>query len=256
MPIQATFEANIDAIVDSTRAADRIVFFTGAGISAESGLPTYRGIGGLYNDITVDEGFPIEVVLSATTFAEDPALTWKYIAEIEKSCRGAGANSAHKAITAIEAYAEVWVVTQNVDGFHRDSGSANVIELHGNLHDLMCLNCRHETRVVDYAALSIPPSCERCSGLMRPSVVLFEEALPSLAVAAFEKQFSIGFDMYFAIGTTAAFPYIYEPFVQASRDGIPTVEINPDETSLSNVVRYSLREGAVVSLNSIIRNLE
>ncbi len=240
------------AVAAAIKRAERVAIFTGAGISAESGLPTYRGVGGLYNDMTVDEGLPIEEVLSGGMFARSPEITWKYIAEIERACRGAAANDAHRAILALEAVAEVWVITQNVDGFHRDAGSANVIELHGNLADLACTQCDANFTVRDYAELSIPPICDRCAGMMRPSVVLFGEMLPDAAVTEYDRIFRAGFDLIFAIGTTAGFPYIYEPIAQASRQGVTTVEINPDETPLSNVVTHRFTSGAGVALKSIL----
>lgn len=246
------FEAEILEIADAIRRARRIAFLTGAGISAESGLPTYRGVGGLYNDITVDEGLPIEEVLSGGMFARSPDITWKYIAEIERACRGAEANDAHRAIAALEEFVEVCVITQNVDGFHRDAGSSNVIELHGNLNDLVCTGCAARLRVRDYAALKIPPRCEKCRSIMRPSVVLFGEMLPELAVAEYESKLRRGFDILFAIGTTAGFPYIYEPVAEASRSGITTVEINPDATPLSDIVSYRVTSGARSALATIL----
>jgi NAD-dependent deacetylase len=239
-------------VVQALRRAERIAVFTGAGVSADSGLPTYRGVGGLYNDMTVDEGLPIEEVLSGAMFARSPEITWKYIAEIERACRGATANDAHRAILALEEYAEVWVITQNVDGFHVDAGSSNVIELHGNLSDLFCTQCGARFRVHDYAAISIPPRCEQCRGLMRPSVVLFGEMLPDAAIAQYDKIFESRFDLIFAIGTTAGFPYIYEPVANASRQGVPTVEINPDQTPLSTVVTHRFNTGAGTALKDIL----
>jgi len=239
-------------IAAAIHRAKRIVVFTGAGISAESGLPTYRGVGGLYNDMTVDEGLPIEEVLSGGMFARSPEITWKYIAEIERACRGAQANDAHRAILALEAFVEVWVITQNVDGFHRDAGSSNVIELHGNLADLFCSQCAARLTVSDYSAIAIPPSCAECNAMMRPSVVLFGEMLPEGAVAQYDAIFRTEFDLIFAIGTTAGFPYIFEPVAAASRHGVTTVEINPDVTPLSDLVTYRFSSGAGTALKSIL----
>ena len=242
-------------VAEAIADAERIVFFTGAGISAESGLPTYRGVGGLYNEMTIDEGLPIEDVLSGDMFARSPQTTWKYIAEIERACRGAGANDAHRAIAALESHADVCVITQNVDGFHRDAGSSNVIELHGNLSELICTQCQHKVSVADYAGLEIPPLCDQCGGILRPTVVLFGEMLPERAVLRYEIELSRGFDVYFAIGTTAGFPYIYEPVAQAGRRGVTTIEINPDHTPLSSVVTYRFDAGARATLDSLLDHL-
>jgi len=244
-------EAEIARVAEAVSAARRVVFFTGAGISAESGLPTYRGIGGLYNNITVDEGLPIETVLSGTMFRQSPEITWKYVAEIERACRGAGANAAHRAIAAVEAAVDVCIITQNVDGFHTAAGSSNVIELHGNLGKLACTKCGDEVRVENYSGLSIPPRCGSCNGILRPMVVLFGEMLPDAAIHQYDDELARGFDVFFSVGTTAGFAYIFEPIAEASRRGMTTIEINPDLTPLSDIVSHRFDAGARVTLEAI-----
>ena len=103
--------------------ARRILFITGAGLSADSGLPTYRGLGGLYHDRLTEEGLTIEQALSGRTLSQRPDITWKYLAEIEANCRGAQPNAAHRLIAALEQEKDsVWVLTQNIDGLHRAAG--------------------------------------------------------------------------------------------------------------------------------------
>ena len=245
-------ETTARAVAATLAGARRVAFITGAGISAESGLPTYRGVGGLYNEMTIDEGLPIEVILSGDTFERDPALTWKYIFEIERACRGAVPNDAHRLIAALERHCEVWVVTQNVDGFHREAGSTNVIELHGNLSELYCLVCGARTHSRTFDGLALPPQCADCGGLLRPDVVLFGEMLPERAVRRYEIEMARGFDVMFSVGTTAAFPYVYGPVVEASEAGRTTVEINPDRTLLSDVVTHRFAAGALVALRAIV----
>ena len=119
-----TSAALLDQVATLCRDARSILFVTGAGISADSGLPTYRGIGGLYDDSHTEDGIPIEVALSGQMMAERPDITWKHLAEIESNCRGAGPNLAHRAIARFEAEkARVLVFTQNVDGLHHKAGS-------------------------------------------------------------------------------------------------------------------------------------
>lgn len=238
-------------IARALAGARRLCFITGAGLSAESGLPTYRGVGGLYNDVATDEGLPIEDLLSGAMFARDPALTWKYIARIERACRGATFNAAHAMIAALEAHFDVVVITQNVDGFHRAAGSTRVIELHGDLHRLYCTGCDRRVRVTDYAGLELPPRCPACAGIVRPDVVLFGEMLPAAAIAAQDVEHARGFDALFAVGTTAGFPYISGPVLDAVRRGVPAIEINPDRTVLSASVTHRLPAGAVVALAAI-----
>jgi len=143
--------------------AKSVLFITGAGISADSGLPTYRGIGGLYNDSDTQDGVPIEAALAGETLKANPALTWKYLSQIEERCRNARYNRAHEVIAKIEKrFPRVWVLTQNIDGFHTDAGSKNVIEIHGNLHRLFCEACGWKTEVKNYGEINIPPKCPDC----------------------------------------------------------------------------------------------
>ncbi len=235
-------------IAETMRHARRLLFITGAGISADSGLPTYRGIGGLYNDRATEENISIETALSGSMLEANPAITWKYLHQIEKSCRGAHFNDAHAIIAAWQETFAVCVLTQNIDGFHRDAGSRNLIEMHGDIHDLLCTRCDYTATVPDYSQLEMPPSCPRCHALVRPRVVLFGEVLPSGAIQHLYRELDQGFDLVFSIGTTSVFPYIAGPVAQASQMGVPTVEINPADTHVTRLVDYKLAAGAAASL--------
>ena len=209
-------------------------------MSAYSGLPTYRGINGLYNDIEIEQNMPIEKILHAYTLARNPALTWKYIAQIDTACRAAGPHDGHRVLAAWDKRFELWVATQNVDGFHRAAGSRNVIELHGNLSRLYCCACRADFVNLDFDLAILPPRCTHCDGLVRPDVVMFGELLPQAAVGEYERELARGFDVMIAVGTTAAFPYIAQPLQNAGARGCVTVEINPDRTALSHNVNHHL----------------
>lgn len=231
--------------------ARRVLFITGAGISADSGLPTYRGIGGLYNNRMTEENLSIETALSGAMLKANPAITWKYLYQIEETCRGARFNDAHAIVSAWQERFEICVLTQNIDGFHRDAGSRNLIEMHGDLHDLHCTRCQYRVTVANYDGLELPPSCPHCRALVRPRVVLFGETLPGAAIDHLYRELERGFDLVFSIGTTSVFPYIAGPLVQASRQGIPTVEINPAETEVTRFAEYKLASGAAASLRAI-----
>lgn len=232
--------------------AERVLFITGAGISADSGLPTYRGLGGLYEEEITDDGIAIEEALSGAMMAQRPEITWKYLLQIERNCRGARPNLAHEVIAQLERLIpEVIVYTQNVDGLHRAAGSHEVIEIHGDLHNLHCTRCRFHTRVDTYAGLGDPPLCPTCLAPIRPAVVLFGEALPEAAVARLEAAFADPFDLVFSIGTSSLFPYIAQPVVWAAAAGTPTVEINPSPTGISRLVDHAIRAGAAETMNRI-----
>ncbi len=230
-----------------------VLFVTGAGLSADSGLPTYRGVGGLYEGQSVAEGIPIEEALSGGMFRRNPALTWKYIKQIEAACRGAGPNRAHEFMAALEKrLSRVVVLTQNVDGLHRAAGSNAVIEIHGNVHDLRCTLCAWTDRVNDYRQMSAGiPECPVCTSIVRPRVVLFGEMLPPLGIRRLEEELSRGFDVVFSVGTTSVFPYISAPVHQVKRAGGLTVEINPGESEVSHAVKHRVRAGAADVLGQL-----
>jgi NAD-dependent deacetylase len=244
--------STIDALVRILQKSRSILFITGAGISAESGIPTYRGIGGLYNVDTTEDGVAIEEALSASMLAENPALTWKYLAQIGLAVQGARHNRAHEVIAEIErAFHRVWTLTQNVDGFHRDAGSKNLIEAHGNMHSLSCTKCSYAVILDQFEAIETPPKCPRCGALVRPNVVLFGELIDGPGIEHLQTELEMGFDVVFSIGTTSVFPYIQAPIYMAKSGGKVTVEINPSETSVSHVVDYRLAMPAGLALGEI-----
>lgn len=250
-------ENALDDIARRLARAERVLFITGAGISADSGLPTYRGVGGLYNGEHTEDGLAIEDALSGEVFALRPDITWKYLAQIEENCRAARPNAAHLAIAELERRLErVTVFTQNVDGLHRKAGSSDVIEIHGNLQELLCTACDFAETVDHLAGHEMPPRCPRCGSVLRPNVVLFGEALPEAAMEHFLDALDAGFDMVFTIGTSGVFPYIAEPVAWAAQSGIPTVEINPLQTRLSALVDYHLPLGAAAALQALMQRLD
>ena len=147
------------------------------------------------------------------------------------------------------------VFTQNVDGLHRRAGSRNLIEVHGSLHELHCTACAYRTSVEDLKGWNIPPLCPECRSVLRPDVVLFGEALPEGAIDRLMAALAKGFDMVFAIGTTAVFPYVAHPVVAAARARVPKVEINPVETRLSEHVGFRLQMGAADAMVAILARL-
>lgn len=244
----------IDRILEHLGRARSILFVTGAGMSADSGLPTYRGVGGLYDRGETEEGYPIEEMLSGDMFRERPAWTWKYLRQIEQACRGAKFNRGHAVIAEMEGhFPRVWTLTQNVDGFHRDAGSRNIIAIHGELHQIRCTECSWRDTVRNYSHLPELPRCGICSAVLRPDVVLFGEMLPEAGLYELKNQLRKGFDLVFSIGTTSVFPYISYPVEVALQRDKPTVEINLSTTRVSALVRYRLELGAAVALDAIWR---
>jgi len=243
--------ASLERIQERLAQRSRILFITGAGLSADSGMPTYRGIGGLYNQGVTEDGVTIEEALSGPMLRRNPALCWKYIAQIEAACRGAEPNAGHRAIAALEDSHEVHVLTQNVDGLHARAGSTRVIPIHGDVHFLHCTRCPWTLEVADYANLALPPKCPDCSSLVRPEVVLFGEMLPSAPLRALIAEVERGFDVVFSVGTTSVFPYIADPVLQARARGALTVEVNPGDTPVSGLVEEKIAQGAAAVLSAL-----
>lgn len=262
MPVDPRLVEQLAELLGTARS---VLFITGAGVSADSGLPTYRGVGGLYETETTDEGVPIEAALSGQMLSARPEVCWKYMLQIERACRGAEPNRAHEVIASLQARAERgWLLTQNVDGLHRRAGSEPLIEIHGNLQKLHCLACSWTSRVADFRALEpelgtaaapTVPRCPDCGSLIRPEVVLFGEMLPSHAVAALERELHAGFDAVVSVGTTSAFPYIAAPIMIAKQSGKPTVEINPGTTDVSSVVDLRIQAPAAATFDALAQVL-
>ncbi len=244
----------VQRVAELLANADRVLFITGAGISADSGLPTYRGVSGLYEKTDTDDGIPIEFALSGHMFQERPEVTWKHIIQIADAANGAEPNRGHEVIALLEQDVDVFTLTQNVDGLHRAAGSSTVIEIHGDVHYIDCTKCDHTTTVENYDWVdreNLPPTCPECDAVVRPRVVLFNEMLPGGELKALRDELEQGFDLVFSIGTTSVFPYIAGPVVMASQLGIPSVEINPTETEVSDVVSLRFESGAADTLNAI-----
>lgn len=246
----------VDDAARALRGARRVLFITGAGLSADSGLPTYRGVGGLYDGRDAEENLPIETILSGDMLDARPELTWKYLGEIERASRGSTFNRGHRIIADFESrFDEALTLTQNVDGFHRAAGATNVIDIHGDLHDLFCPACDWRERVADYTALDALPRCPECGVIIRPDVVLFGEMLPTGKIERLYREVEIGFDVVLSIGTTSVFPYIAQPVFAVRRTGGVAIEINPGTTEVSPFVSIRIAAGAAATLEAIAERL-
>jgi NAD-dependent deacetylase len=221
-------------LLQKFRGARRVVALTGAGISAESGIPTFRDAQtGLW------ARFRPEELATAAAFRRDPKLVWDWYEWRRGLVAEAAPNAGHRALARLEGLVPAFtLVTQNVDGLHLRAGSRRVIELHGNIHRSKCFE--EDMVVADgVPAPDGPPRCPRCGGPLRPDVVWFGEMLPPQALAAAEAA-ARECDLLFSIGTSAVvFPAAQLP-VTALQSGAMVVEINKDRTSLTGVATFSL----------------
>ncbi|WP_439861476.1 NAD-dependent deacylase [Pseudomonas sp. MBLB4136] len=251
-------QQQIERVALAIALAKRVLVITGAGLSADSGLPTYRGLGGLYNGHTA-EGLSIEAALSGPMLQRDPALCWKYLAELGRACLGARANAGHLAIAELQQLKpQCWLLTQNIDGYHRAAGSPpeRLIEIHGELAPLFCQSCGAEdAELAEHLERPLPPRCRQCGGILRPPVVLFEEMLPEAAIASLYAELGKGFDLVLSVGTSASFPYIIEPVLRTREGGGLTVEINPGRTDLSDEVDVRLQGRALDVLPELLSHI-
>ena len=205
----------------------RVVVLTGAGISAESGVPTFRGENGWWNKFRPEE------LATVDAFMSNPKLVWEWYEFRRNIIQNIKPNPAHLALVEFQSYfVDFTLVTQNVDGLHQKAGSTDVIELHGNITKNKCMDCGKRYDDLSQAKPGIPPQC-LCGGNIRPDVVWFGEMLPPDAInRAFE--FSSNCDLFLSIGTSAVVhPAASLPLV-AKRNGAYVVEVNTAPTEISH----------------------
>ncbi|MBX9601633.1 MAG: NAD-dependent deacylase [Bryobacteraceae bacterium] len=215
------------------RSARSVAALTGAGISAESGVPTFRGAGGLWRDFRPEE------LATPQAFSRDAKLVWEWYEWRRGLIAKTEPNAGHRALAEFEGRCpDFTLITQNVDGLHDRAGSRNVLKVHGDLWDSRCTRCSRSWR--DFAPLNeIPPLCE-CGAIARPGVVWFGEALPRRVWFEAEKA-ARECQLLLVIGTSAV---VYPAAGLASlarTSGAKLVEVNIDETPVSSQADYSLR---------------
>lgn len=236
-------------LVDLVCRNVRTVALTGAGISAESGVPTFRG-----GDNSLWSKFDPHVLASIDGFMSNPSLVWEWYLWRRKLVTETRPNRGHEVLALLEKRLKNFrLITQNVDNLHRRAGSEQVIELHGNIHRNKCLDCGSPFPEIEFEPDNIPV-CS-CGGRMRPDVVWFGEMLPEQALDT-AIELSRKAELFFSIGTSAeVFPAADLPLI-AKRNGAYLVEINPDETRISDFADERLRESSSEALSSLWRKVE
>jgi NAD-dependent deacetylase len=237
------------SLLDSLRQAGRVVFLTGSGVSAESGVPTFRdALTGLWSRFRPEE------LATPEAFERNPQLVWNWYRERRQRVGAVQPNGAHLALARLQrAFPESVLVTQNVDGLHQRAGSRTVIEFHGNLFSERCRACGHLQHDTD-PGLEAPPPCPRCQKPMGPGVVWFGETIPTDALRS-AWQAAAEAEVFFSIGTSGlVFPAAQ--LVDVARDaGAIVVEINTDATPLTDSADFVLRGPAGVMLPRLAAGL-
>lgn len=229
------------------KRARRIAVLTGAGISAESGVPTFRGSGGLWRT------FRAEDLATPAAFARDPKLVWEWYDWRRQWLLGIEPNAGHRALVELEDRLgdDFGLITQNVDGLHGRAGSRRVLRLHGDIWEVRCQDCGREERDERVPLPELPPRCG-CGGVLRPGVVWFGEALPE---GVFERaaELASGCDLMLVAGTSAQVYPAAGLVPLALRHGADVIEVNLEETPQSGLVTLALRGKAGEILPEILR---
>ncbi|MBD3257307.1 NAD-dependent protein deacylase [candidate division GN15 bacterium] len=227
--------AELAEVADLVINCRRCAVLTGAGISAESGVPTFRGKEGLWGK------FKPEQLASMEAFIASPKVVWEWYNWRRDLMAKVAPNPGHTALVAMEAFFDDFtVITQNVDNLHRLAGSTHLLELHGNIQRNKCVACN---RIVDREMVIDPdaiPVCEDCGGKIRPDVVWFGELLPTQVIdEAFRRAEDA--ELFFSIGTSAlVHPAASLPLI-SRRAGATLIEVNPDQTPITDLADYSFR---------------
>jgi NAD-dependent deacetylase len=243
----------IRAAADLLRLSTHAVALTGAGLSAESGIPTYRGTGGVwtrFGEPTID-GWEL--------FRADPAQWWREAldhhaagSEFAEAIDRATPNAGHRAMAQLEQMGRLaHVITQNIDNLHEDAGSRAVTEIHGNRRRVRCMNCGSRDRLEMISLDRLPPTCPECGGVLKNDTVMFGEPIPDDALRMCYRQAAAA-DLFLVVGTSAVvYPAASFPIMARER-GVPLIEINPEPTELSQIADVIVRAPAGVALPAIV----
>ena len=232
-----------EPVVDKLREAKKIVFVTGAGISQESGIPTFRGRDGLWRK------YDAMKLATIDAFNEDPKLVWEWYEERRQNILAAKPNPGHVAIAELEKHKQVHVLTQNIDGLHQRAGSKLVYELHGSIITIKCTVCDFKDKIPSSLS-ELPPLC-KCGSILRPDVVWFGEPLPQDVWQDAIVQAS-SCDVMIVVGTSLVVSPANLLPVYAKQNGATVIEVNPEETPMSASMDLSIRSSAAKALPELI----
>jgi NAD-dependent deacetylase len=226
-------------------AASRLAVLTGAGISAESGIPTFRGPGGLWRNHRAED------LATPQAFSHDPKMVWEWYDWRRGLIAQAEPNAAHRALVKLEQAKESFaLVTQNVDGLHDRAGSKAILKVHGDIWTLRCLSCRQERVDRTTPLAKLPPHCA-CGGIERPGVVWFGEGLPE-NVWQESVEAARRCDVFLIVGTSAVV-YPAAGLAEIARSaGAKVIEVNVTESAISNMVDHCLLGPAAEILPELV----
>ena len=232
-----------EEIGDILKNTKKIVFVTGAGISQESGIPTFRGKDGYWR-----KHDPMKLA-SIEAFYSNPKLVWEWYEDRRTNILKANPNPGHKAISELEKYANVVVLTQNIDGLHQRAGSSNVLELHGSIIRIKCTVCDYHDDITSRFE-NLPPMC-KCGNILRPDVVWFGEGLPQDVWR--QAMIEAGScDVMVVAGTSLVVSPANTLPVYAKQNNATLIEVNPEQTVMSNEMDLSIRGSSAEILPQLL----
>lgn len=232
-----------EQIENQVKSAKKVVFVTGAGISQESGIPTFRGKDGLWRN------YDAMKLATIDAFYDNPKLVWEWYNERRQNIFNSEPNLGHKAIAELENFVKVFVLTQNIDGLHQKAGSSNVLELHGSIIKIKCTVCDFKDELLTEFS-NLPPLC-KCGNILRPDVVWFGEGLPQDVWQEAIIQAS-SCDVMIIAGTSLVVSPANTLPIYAKQNNAVLIEINPDETIMSSDMDLSIRSTSAVALPELI----
>ncbi len=224
------------------RDSKHTIVFTGAGISVESGIPPFRGEGGLWEKYD-------PIVLDLNYFLQNPKASWQALGELFYGPYGdAKPNEAHYALARLEKQGIIkTVITQNIDNLHQEAGSQNVYEFHGTLQTLVCLDCGEKYFAKQINFDNLPPRCLKDNGILKPDVILFGEAIPEEAASQSAKE-ALQADVILVIGTTGeVMPACMIPY-KAQENGAKVIEINPNKSNYTDSITDVFLQGKATEM--------
>lgn len=232
-----------ESIKNQIKENKKIVFVTGAGISQESGIPTFRGKDGLWRNYNAMKLATIDA------FYENPKLVWEWYNERRENIFSVSPNQGHKAIAELEKYAKVIILTQNIDGLHQKAGSSKVLELHGSIVKIKCTVCDFRDEIITKFS-EIPPLC-KCGNILRPDVVWFGESLQEDVWK--HAMIQAGqCDLMIIVGTSLVVSPANTLPIYAKQNNAYLIEINPEKTEMSSEMDLTINDTSANVLPKIV----
>ncbi len=232
-----------ESVKDQIKDSKKIVFVTGAGMSQESGIPTFRGKDGLWRN------YDAMKLATIDAFYDDPKLVWEWYSERRTNILSAQPNDGHKAVAELEKYANIVVLTQNIDGLHQRAGSSEVLELHGSIIKIKCTVCDFRDEIMTEFS-QIPPLC-KCGNILRPDVVWFGESLPQ---DVWQKAMihASQCDLMIIAGTSLVVSPANTLPLYAKQNNAILIEVNPQDTEMSSEMDLMIRDTSANALSEFV----